>query len=285
MGISLGMKEHEQDQLSSLTIALLTLPFIFFSMFGGALATRYSKRDVTIAVKVFEIFITILAAIGLAQRNLVMVLGCVFCMGVHSAIFGPSKYGSLPELLPEKRLSWGNGILELGTFLAIILGTVGGSMLSVMFEGAPAWAGVALLGLAALGLATSFGITRITAADPALPSRVNFLGDLRYQCRVSRRDHVLKMAVIGNTFFWFLAGLLFLNLFTHGRFTLACDKQHISYLQAALAIGIGIGSVGAGYLSGGKIEYGLVPLGLIGMTVFSALLGRSALGYQGVLWH
>jgi acyl-[acyl-carrier-protein]-phospholipid O-acyltransferase/long-chain-fatty-acid--[acyl-carrier-protein] ligase len=285
MGISLGMKEHAQDQLTSLTMALLTLPFIFFSMFGGSLATRYSKRDVTIAVKVFEILIMLVAAIGLAHRNLVLVLGCVFSMGVHSAVFGPSKYGSLPELLPEKRLSWGNGILELGTFLAIILGTVGGSMLSVIFEGTPAWAGMTLLGLAALGLATSFGITRIPGADPSHPIRINFLSDLRDQCRIIRRDRVLKMAVIGNTFFWFLAGLLFLNLFTYGRFTLACDKQHIGYLQAALAIGIGVGSVAAGYLSGGKIEYGLVPMGLIGITTFSALLARSAIGYQAVLWH
>ena len=100
------------------------------------------------------------------------------------------------------------------------------------------------------------------------------------QWRLIRRDRVLRLAVIGNTFFWFLATLLFLNLFTHGRFALLCDKPHLSYLMAGLSIGIGLGSVAAGYLSGGKIEYGLVPLGLVGLTMFSALLARPELGFR-----
>ena len=126
LGISLGMSEPQQDQLSSLTMALLTVPFIFFSMFGGSLATRCSKRSVMIAVKLFEILVMAVATFALARQSLAVVLVCVLLMGIHSAIFGPSKYGSLPELLPEKQLSWGNGILELGTFLAIILGTQAG---------------------------------------------------------------------------------------------------------------------------------------------------------------
>ena len=120
IGISLGMGEAEQDRLSSLTMALLMLPFLFFSMLGGSLATRFSKRNVIVAVKFLEILIMALATLGLASHTLGVVLLCVFFMGTHSAIFGPSKYGSLPELLPEKKLSWGNGVLELGSFLAII---------------------------------------------------------------------------------------------------------------------------------------------------------------------
>jgi acyl-[acyl-carrier-protein]-phospholipid O-acyltransferase/long-chain-fatty-acid--[acyl-carrier-protein] ligase len=285
IGISLGMGEHEQDQLSSLTLALLTLPFLFFSMFGGALATRFSKRSVTIAIKCFEIVVMVVATFGLARHALGVVLLCVFFMGTHSAIFGPSKYGSLPELLPEKKLSWGNGVLELGTFLAIILGTFGGGMLSAAFEGWPAGAGWVLMGLAVFGLMASCVITPVPAADPAHPLRLNFVGELFNQWRIIRRDRVLRLAVIGNTFFWFLSALLFLNLFTHGRFALNCDKTHISYLMVGLSIGIGVGSVAAGYLSGGKIEYGLVPLGLVGMTTFSALLARPELGFTGVLWH
>ena len=285
IGISLGMGEQKQDQLSSLTMALLTLPFLIFSMFGGALATRFSKRSVILVIKGLEILIMTIATFGLAHHALGVVLLCVFFMGTHSAIFGPSKYGSLPELLSEKKLSWGNGVLELGTFLAIILGTVGGGMLSATFEGWPAGAGLVLIGLAVFGLMTSCAITRVPAADPAHPLRFNFVGELFSQWRVIRRDRVLRLAVIGNTFFWFLAALLFLNLFTHGRFALNCDKSHISYLLAGLSLGIGIGSVAAGYLSGGKIEYGLVPLGLVGMTTFSALLARTGLGFSGVFWH
>ena len=285
IGISLGMGEQEQDRLSSLTMALLTLPFLFFSMFGGALATRFSKRYVILVIKGLEILIMVGATFALARHALGGVLLCVFFMGTHSAIFGPSKYGSLPELLPEKKLSWGNGVLELGTFLAIILGTVGGGMLSSAFEGRPAGAGLVLMGLAVFGLMTGCAITRVPAADAAHPLRFNFVGELFNQWRLIRRDRVLRLAVIGNTFFWFLATLLFLNLFTHGRFALLCDKAHLTYLMAGLSVGIGVGSVAAGYLSGGKIEYGLVPLGLVGMTAFSALLARSGLGFSGVFWH
>ena len=285
LGISLGMSEPQQDQLSSLTMALLTVPFIFFSMFGGSLATRCSKRSVMIAVKLFEIVVMAVATFALARQSLAVVLVCVLLMGIHSAIFGPSKYGSLPELLPEKQLSWGNGILELGTFLAIILGTQAGGILSLAFEGTPARSGMVLLGLAVFGLAASSIITRVPAADPQRALRINFVGDFLCQWRLIRHDRVLRLAVIGNTFFWFLASMLFLNLFTHGRFALNCDKLHLNYLMAALSLGIGIGSVAAGYLSGGKIEYGLVPLGLVGMTLFSALLGLVELDFTGVFWH
>ena len=282
VGISLGLSQTKRDELVSLATALLTLPFILFSMTGGWLANHYSKRGVTIGVKIFEVGVMLLATAGLALGNLTMVLCCVFFMGVHSAIFGPSKYGSLTELLPEKQLSWGNGVLELGTFLAIILGTVGGAVLSQTFTHQPMWAGVALVALAAFGLVTSLGMTRVPAADPTKEFRWNFLGDLGEQIRIIRQDHVLKMAVIGNTYFWFLAVLLFQNVIIYGLDVLRVDPAHNGYLQAALAIGIGVGSYAAGYLSGGKIEYGLIPLGSMGITAACALLARHGLSYNSV---
>ena len=282
VGISLGLSQAQRDQLVSVAVALLTLPFILFSMAGGWLANHYSKRTVTIGVKTFEVFVMLLATAALAMGQLKLVLVCVFFMGVHSAIFGPSKYGSLPELLPEKQLSWGNGVLELGTFAAIILGTVGGAMLSQVFTHQPMWAGVVLVALAAVGLVTSLGITRVSAADPTKEFRWNFLSDLGEQIRLIRRDRVLTMAVIGNTYFWFLAVLLSQNIIIYGLDVLRVDQTHNGYLQAALAIGIGVGSFAAGSLSGGKIEYGLIPLGSIGITAASALLARRGLTFNTV---
>jgi acyl-[acyl-carrier-protein]-phospholipid O-acyltransferase/long-chain-fatty-acid--[acyl-carrier-protein] ligase len=282
VGISLGLSQVRRDQLVSEATALLTLPFILFSMAGGWLANRYSKRTVTIYIKIFEIFVMLLATAGLALGKLPLVLSCVFFMGVHSAIFGPSKYGSLPELLPEKQLSWGNGVLELGTFLAIILGTVAGAMLSQAFTRQPAWSGIVLIGLAAFGFLTSLGISRVPAADPTKEFRWNFLGDLGSQIRLIRQDRVLTMAVIGNTYFWFLAVLLSQNIIIYGLDVLRIDQTHNGYLQAALAIGIGVGSFAAGYLSGGKIEYGLIPLGSMGITAASILLARHGLTFNAV---
>jgi MFS family permease len=109
--------------------ALFALPFILFSMAGGYLADRFSKRSVAIGTKIAEIFIMGLALLALALNEPILLLATVFLMGAQSAFFGPTKYGLLPELLPEKRLSWGNGLLELGTFLAIVGGTIGGGWL------------------------------------------------------------------------------------------------------------------------------------------------------------
>ena len=113
----------ERDRLVMIVGGLFAVPFILFSMAGGFLADRFSKRRVILGVKVFEIFVMLLALVSLAGHQLYLTIFCVFLMGVHSAIFGPSKYGLLPELLPEKKLSWGNGVLEFGTFIAIIAGT------------------------------------------------------------------------------------------------------------------------------------------------------------------
>jgi len=143
----LGLSNEKRDQLVGTVGALFALPFIAFSMTGGFLADRFSKRSVSIGVKLFEILVMLLALAGLATNHLYLTISCVFLMGVHSAIFGPSKYGLLPELLPERKLSWGNGILELGTFLAIIGGTVAGGWLCKTFAAQPAWSGVLLVAL------------------------------------------------------------------------------------------------------------------------------------------
>jgi acyl-[acyl-carrier-protein]-phospholipid O-acyltransferase / long-chain-fatty-acid--[acyl-carrier-protein] ligase len=282
IGISIGLSQTGRDKLVSLATALLTLPFILFSMAGGFLANRHSKRTVTIGVKVFEILIMVLATAGLTTHNLTLVMSCVFLMGVHSAIFGPSKYGSLPELLPENRLSWGNGVLELGTFLAIIFGTVVGAILSQRFEHTPIWAGATLIALALFGLVSSLSITRVPPADPTKKFRLNFLGDLWEQIRLIRKDRVLFLAVLGNNYFWFLAVLLSQNVIIYGLDVLRCDQTHNGYLQAAIGIGIGVGSLAAGYLSGGKIEYGLIPLGSFGMMACAVALSLPALTFGKV---
>ena len=132
----MGFSNDKRDQLVGVVGAVFALPFILFSMTGGYFADRFSKRSVTIGIKVFEISVMLLALCGLAANRLYMAIACVFLMEVHSAIFGPSKYGLLPELLPERKLSWGNGVLELGTFVSIIGGTVVGASLCKTFAGA-----------------------------------------------------------------------------------------------------------------------------------------------------
>jgi acyl-[acyl-carrier-protein]-phospholipid O-acyltransferase/long-chain-fatty-acid--[acyl-carrier-protein] ligase len=267
-----------RDRFILLVGALFAIPFILFSLAGGYFADRYSKRSVTIGTKFFEIGVGLFAIAALAAGNLTMEAAAVFLISTQGALFGPSKYGLLPELLPENRLSWGNGVIELGTFLASITAVMFAGFLADAFRGRHIWSGVILLGLTMIGLFTSFWISRVPAADPARKFRANPFADLGGQLRIVAGDRVLAWAVVGNTYLWFLAALLQFVIVVYGHDVLRVDETQISYLQAAVGIGIGMGSLAAGYLSRGKIEYRLVPLGGIGMTVFGFLVSRHGLG-------
>ncbi len=281
--IGMGLSIERRDFLISSIEAIFSLPFIIFSMFGGYLADRFSKRSVMLGVKFFEVAIMSLATAGLLLGNIPVLLTAIFMMGVHSALFGPSKYGVLPELLPQKLLSWGNGILELGTMLAIITGLIAGGFLAEVFRSNHIWSGCILVLLAGMGIALCWNITRVPAADPAKPLRLNPFGDLFRELSHIRRDRVLYLAVIGNTYFWFLAALFRVNIILYSTDVLHASELQSGYLLGAIAIGIGLGSLAAGYLSGRKIEYGLIPLGSAGITIFAMMLYRGALSYISVL--
>jgi acyl-[acyl-carrier-protein]-phospholipid O-acyltransferase / long-chain-fatty-acid--[acyl-carrier-protein] ligase len=271
-----------RDRLVLLVGALFALPYILFSLTGGFLADRYSKRSVTIGTKVFEIGVMIFALLSLALGNLTMEAVAVFLISTQGALFGPSKYGLLPELLPENKLSWGNGVIELGTFLAAITATMAAGFLADAFRGRQIWSGAILLGFTVFGFATSFGISRVRAADPSRRFRLNPFADFAGQLRVIAKDRLLRWAVAGNTYLWFLAALLQFVIVVYGHDVLRVDETQISYLQAAVGIGIGVGSLAAGYLSRGKIECRLVPVGAIGMTLFGFLVSRHGLGIRPV---
>ncbi len=263
--------EEVQNAMVALIGAIFAVPFILFSMAGGYLADRYSKRTVAIGTKVAEVGTMVLGLIGLALVHIPILLTAVLLMSTQSAFFGPTKYGLLPEILPKERLSWGNGILSLGTFAAAILGLLIAGFLSSQFSGRPWWSGVVLVALALIGLATSLGISRVPPAAPGKRFRWNMIAEFWAQVRVIGRQRVLFLAVLGSIYFWFLAGLLQLNIFFFGKLVYQFDDMASSYLQATLAVGIGLGSVAAGYLSGNKIEYGLVPLGAAGLAVFGLI--------------
>jgi len=280
--LAMPLKSEEKDSKVLLVGALFSGPFILFSMTGGYLADRFSKRNVTIGTKVFEIAVMLLAILALAQENLHLAMAAVFLASTQAALFGPSKYGLLPEVLPESQLSWGNGILELGTFLAIIAGSLAGASLSDAFRGRQGISGLIFLACSVVGLVTSYSITRVPAADSARKFNPNFLGDLWTQGTLIRRDRVLWLAVLGNTYFWFLGALLQFNIIFYGKSVLQISDTKNGLLQAAVAVGIGVGSFAAGYLSGGKIEYGLIPLGAMGMTVFGFFLSGHGLPFLTV---
>jgi len=281
--LGMGIGEAERDRLVLVVGTLFSAPFILFSMIGGFLADRFSKRSVTIFTKLFELSVMGLALVGLVRQNIPIELTAIFLASTQAALFGPSKYGLLPEVLPSKRLSWGNGVLELTTFLALISGTVAAAFMAETFQGRQQFSGAILIGLAGVGLLCSLGITRVPIANPTKKFRVNVFGDLWTQIRIIRQDRPLWLATVGNTYFWFLAALLQFNIVFYGNDVLKITSGRNGVLQASIAIGIGLGSLVAGYLSGNKIEYGLIPMGSIGMTMFGAVLAIHGISFNTVL--
>jgi acyl-[acyl-carrier-protein]-phospholipid O-acyltransferase/long-chain-fatty-acid--[acyl-carrier-protein] ligase len=273
MILGMALARPDRDKLVSLVGLFFAVPFVLFSMAGGFLADRFSKRQVTIATKIIELVAMALAVVALQTQALNFQLAILFLIATQAALFGPSKYGLLPEILPPKWLSWGNGVIELGTFLAVIAGTVAGGWLSQSFQGHEAYVGGILVFLAVVGLLFSLGISKIPAAAPHKKFRINFLADLIGQIQLMRQDRPLFLAVLGNTYFWFLGALYLPTVIVYGRDLLHLQPTKNSLLDVGLALGIGVGSLVAGYLSGNKIEYGLIPIGSFGMTVMAAAIG------------
>jgi acyl-[acyl-carrier-protein]-phospholipid O-acyltransferase/long-chain-fatty-acid--[acyl-carrier-protein] ligase len=281
--LGIGLSQTQRDALVSLTLLLFALPFILFSMLGGYFADRYSKRSVTLVMKAVEVCSMAVGVVALAYGNVGLLLLVVFLVSAQSAVFGPSKWGMLPEVLPESRLSWGNGLLQFGTYVAAIVGTIAGGFLSETFQGRKGWAGAVLMATAALGVLVSLALRRLPAANPHRKLRIEVISDLVAQMRLIRRDRTLALAVLGNGYFLFLATLLQANILRYGKDVLALGDTQNGYLQAAVAIGIGLGSLTAGYVSGNKIEYGLIPLGSLGLVGFSAVLSQPGLTFGAVL--
>jgi acyl-[acyl-carrier-protein]-phospholipid O-acyltransferase / long-chain-fatty-acid--[acyl-carrier-protein] ligase len=281
--LALEKDKAQRDQLELLVGVLFAAPFILFSLTGGYLADRFSKRSVTVWTKVFEVGVMLLGVIALVRPNFPLALTAIFLACTQGALFGPSKYGLLPELLPQEKLSWGNGVLELGTFAGIIAGSVSGALLADAFAGREVYSGAILFALTVAGLLSSLGISKVPAADSTKKFHITSLIDVWSPMKLIRSDRVLWLAVLGYTYFFFVAALLQFNIFLYGQDVLHLDSTHGGFLQAAVAIGIGLGSLAAGFLSGGKIEYGLIPLGSIGMTLLGLCLAIRGLSFEAVL--
>src|SRR6202048_1481032 len=206
--LALKKDKAQRDQLEFLVGVLFAAPFILFSLTGGFLADRFSKRSVTLWTKVFEIGVMLLAVLSLAKPDFPLALAAIFLVCTQGALFGPSKYGLLPELLPAKKLSWGNGVLELGTFLGIIAGSVCGALLADAFRGRQIYSGAILFAFTVVGLLCSLGISRVPAADPGKKFNALSLIDVWSPMKLIRGDRVLWLAVVGNTYFFFVRVLL-----------------------------------------------------------------------------
>ena len=252
--------------------AVFILPFLLFSGYAGQLADRFSKRNVLVVTKSLEIVSMGLAVVAFGHGGIAGLLAVLFLMALQSTFFSPAKYGIVPELISDRGLSRANGLLEMTTFVAIILGTSVGAFLFDVWEDRLTLMGATLVGIAVVGTLVSFRIPRVAPAGAAGAFRLNPWGEIAAGIKRLRGDRTLWLTVIGISYFFFLGTLLQMVIILFGMEVLQLDERWIGILQAFLAVGIAIGSIAAGRLSGDKVELGLVPIGSVGMGVCSMWL-------------
>ena len=249
--------------------ALFILPFLLFSATSGQLADKHDKASLIRFVKNFEIAVMALAAWGFVTHNVPVLLGCVFLMGLHSTLFGPVKFAYLPQHLDERELTGGNGMVEMGTFVAILLGNVAGGLLIAMPGVGATWVAVACVALAVVGRVLSQAVPVSPSTDPGLRINWNPVTETVRNLKLAHGNLVVFRSLLGISWMWFF-GAVFLSQFpSFAKEVLHGDEQVASLLLVVFSVGIGVGSLLCEVLSRRHVEIGLVPLGAIGMSVFA----------------
>ena len=273
------------ELLANLAAGIFILPFFLFSATAGQLADKYDKAMLARLVKVLEMSIMGVAAAGFFLTSLPVLMGALFLLGCHSTLFGPVKYAILPQHLREEELVGGNALIEAGTFVAILIGTLAGGLLAGSVAH-PVWIAVGGFVVALAGYLTSRGIPAAPAPAPELKVNLNPLSETWRNIAFARENRTVFLSILGISWFW-LYGALFLAQFpAYGKFVLGGGESSVTLLLATFTVGIGVGSMLCERMSGKHVEIGLVPFGSIGLTLFGLdLYFASPTGLAGAAPH
>ena len=268
------------NTLNNVALALFILPFFLFSALAGQVADKYDKASLVRKIKFVEVCIMSAAAVGFFFDAVYFLLGVLFCMGLQSTFFGPIKYSIIPQQLDDKELVSGNALVEMGTFLAILLGSISGVLLKMDGVGDGVVA-ITVVALALLGYLAARGIPSAPAADDGLKINWNLWKETWHIVGYAREVKSVWMCVLGISWFWFLGAAYTTQLKVYvDDYLLGTDGLY-AVLLGTFSIGIGLGSFLCEKLSGKRVELGLVPLGSIGLSVFGVDLFFSYAGLQG----
>jgi 1-acyl-sn-glycerol-3-phosphate acyltransferase len=266
--------------LNAIIPGVFILPFVLFSATAGQIAEKMEKGRLARLVKLLEVAIMLVATVGWVYHELWLLIAAIFGMGVHSTLFGPVKYAYLPQHLRTEELVGGNGLVEMGTFVGILLGQVVGTAL-VRMENGPLWVAAGTILFALLGLATSLRIPQSPAAAPDLKISLNPLAESWRVIAYARKNRTVFLSMLGNSWFWFVGALLLSQLPVFTTQYLHGDDRVFILLLTVFSVGVGVGSLLCEKLSGHKVEIGLVPFGSIGLSLFGIDLYFASLAYTG----
>lgn len=259
----------QAEQLVALSGGILILPFVLFSATAGQLADRFSKSSLVRWVKFGEIGIMATAAVGFLSGHVGLLFLVLFLLGCQSSLFGPVKYSILPQLVHEDDLVGGNALIETGTFLAILLGTIAGGVVIAAGASGRSWIAATVLVIALAGYAASWLVPRTAAENPSLRIAPNPLQPLRETVAITRSNRAVFLSVLGISWFWFFGATVLALLPIYTKDVLYADEHVITFFLALFCAGIAIGSLLCERFSDRKLELGLVPLGSIGMSIFA----------------
>jgi 1-acyl-sn-glycerol-3-phosphate acyltransferase len=265
--------------LNNLIPGLFILPYVVFSATAGQIADKVEKGRLARFVKVLEIGIMAIAAAGWLTHTLWLLVAAVVGMGVHSTLFGPVKYAYLPQHLKPEELVGGNGVIEMGTFVGILLGEVMGAILAGHGAAGVHLVAFGTLAVAVLGLATSWRIPASPAPAPSLKISANFVAESVRNLAFSKKNRTVFLSMLGNSWFWFYGALVLSQFPLYAKDYLHGDHSVFVLLLTIFSLGIGTGSLLCEKLSGRKVEIGLVPFGAIGLSLFGIDLYFASLGY------
>jgi len=258
--------------------AVFILPFMLFSATAGQLADKYEKSALIRWIKVFEIAIMLIGFAGFAMPSIALLFTALALLGIHSTLFGPVKYAILPQHLRLDELVGGNGLVEMGTFVAILLGTLAGGLAVSVKPNGTLFAGALTVAIAVLGWVASRRIPYTPPVAPGLVIEWNPLRETWRNLAIARRNLVVWRSMLGISWFWFYGAIYLAQLPAFTRTVLGGNEHVFTLLLALFSIGIGVGSLLCERLSGRKVELGLVPFGSIGLTVFAIDLWLASRG-------
>ncbi|HET9843233.1 MAG TPA: MFS transporter [Gammaproteobacteria bacterium] len=266
-------EKSQADYLVNLCAALFIMPFFLFSATAGQLADKYTKAYIIRWIKFSEVVMMLLAGFAFYLNSIYFLIVILFFMGTHSAFFGPIKYSILPQHLNKRELVGGNGLVEMGTFIAILLGTIVGGLL-IGLEHYPKLAvSITTISVALLGFITSFFIPKIkspSSEEPQLKIRLEPISETWKTLKIAASKRVIFLSILGTSWFWFYGTSFLTQLPNYNARFIHGNESVITLMLAAFSIGIGVGSMLCERLSGHKVEIGLVPFGAIGLTLFAA---------------
>ena len=259
----------EAGMLANVAGALFILPFFLFSAMAGQLADKYEKSMLMRRIKLLEIALMSIAAVAFYTQSFTLLLLVLFMTGFQSALFGPVKYAYLPQQLAADELIGGNALVESGTYVAIILGLIGGGLLVDGSLDSQILIGAALIGVACLGYLASRQVPATKAVDPALTLSLNAWKESWRIIGYARENKSVYLSILGISWFWFFGSAMTLQIPAYTLDIMHGNEAISIGLLAAFAIGVGIGSLLCERMSNHKVELGLVPFGSIGLSVFA----------------